>query len=190
MDLRGRLIDITKDLLSGEFRITIGVYQIPSGIDALREGILRISLKKWREKRSLTANAYYWTLVTKIADEINRSQIEVHNLLLRRYGTIEVLDGTVVTMMIPDTDEAEQKTLMAETYHVKPTSKTKIGTDGRTYRAYVMIKGSSDYDSKEMSRLISGTAQDAKEIGIEILPKEELERIMQAYEKHCANKRR
>lgn len=189
MDLRGRLIDITKDLISGEFKITLGVLMIPSGIDALRDVPLRITLKQWRSKRSLTANGYYWTLVTKISEVLNRSQAEVHNLLLRRYGTIEVLDGTVVTMMIPDTEEAEKKTLMAETYHVKPTSKTKVGKNGRTYRAYVMIKGSSEYDTKEMARLIDGTVADAKEMGIDTLSKAELERMMESYEKHSADRR-
>lgn len=177
MEIRGRLIDIVRSL-SGEFRITFGVQVIPKGIDALRDVDLRITLKRWREKRSLSANAYYWVLVGKIADHLNASQNAVHNILLRRYGQIELIDGEPVTMMIPDTQEAEEKVENAETYHLKPTSHTRTGKDGKVYRAYRMIKGSSEYDSKEMATLIDGAVSEAKHMGIETLPDEEIERMI------------
>ena len=189
MELKGRLIDIVKDLLTGEFRITLGVLQISSGIDALREGPISITLKKWREKRSLTANAYYWVLVTNIAAHLHESQSAVHNILLRRYGTLEIVDGSHVTLFIPDTDEAYDKALNAETYHIKPTSFTKEGKDGRRFRAYRMIKGSSEYDTLEMSRLIDGAVQEAKGMGLETMDPEEIARMMENYAKYHSDRR-
>jgi hypothetical protein len=44
-----------------------------------------------------------------------------------------------------------------------------------------MIKGSSEYDTKEMSRFIDGIVAEAKELGIETLPPAELETMMKAW---------
>ena len=47
----------------------------------------------------------------------------------------------------------------------------------------MMLKGSSEYDTKEMSHLIDGLVSECKEMGIETLPPEELERMMAAYDR-------
>lgn len=180
MEFRGRLVDIVRDFLTGLFRITLEVAEIPSGIDAIREKDLRISLTRWRQKRTLTANAYYWVLVGKIAEHVKASTDEVHNILLRRYGKLEIIDGATVTVMIPDTDEAEEKTLRSVDYHIKPTSKTLTGNDGIRYRVYRMLRGSSDYDSKEFAALVDGAVAEAKHMGIETLPEEQLQQMKEA----------
>lgn len=189
MRMRGRLIDVLRDHYSGEYRIVIGVRQVPSGIDALREGDLSINLEKWREKRSISANAYYWTLVGKIADLTHAPTSEIHNRLLRDYGQLEMVDGTLLTVMVPETDEAMKKVDRSTLYHLKPTSHVFESKDGRTFRAYFVIKGSSEYDTKEMSTLIDGVVQEAQEMGIETLPQDEVRRMMEAYEKHFAGGR-
>lgn len=183
-ELRGRLLDIVRDYITNAFRITIEVRQIPKGIDELFETDLKISLKKWRDKRSLTANAYYWVLVTKIADATGLPNAKVHNMLLRRYGVPELMDGDLMTVMVPN--DQDEEILMKEIYHLKPTSHTKAGKDGKVFRAYILMKGSSDFDTKEMATLIDGTVQEAKDLGIETLPHEDLERMMEDYEKHFA----
>ena len=50
-----------------------------------------------------------------------------------------------------------------------------------TFNAYAMIKGSSEYDTKEMSHFIDGIVAEAKELGIETLPPDELESMMKAW---------
>lgn len=182
MEMRGRLIDIVRDIFSGEFRITLGVYQVPNSIDALRDAELHISLKKWKNKRSLTANAYYWVLVSKIADAIHAPQGVVHNKLLRDYGQLEMVDGSLLTVMVPETPEAMARVDRADLYHLKPTGHMVEGKDGRQFRAYFVIKGSSEYDSKEMATLIDGAVEDAKELGLETLPEDEVRRMMEAYD--------
>lgn len=186
MKLRGKLVDIVRDLLTGVFRITFEVRTIPSGIDALRDADLALSLSKWRDKRSLTANAYYWVLVTKIADATGLPNAKVHNMLLRRYGVPELMDGDLMTVMVPN--DQDEEILMKEIYHLKPTSHTKAGKDGKVFRAYILMKGSSDFDTKEMATLLEGTIQEAKDLGIETLPPDEIERMMEAYEKHSTNR--
>lgn len=182
MELKGKLVNITRHLGSGQFWITLGVEAIPEGLASLQEKILAITLKQYREKRSLNANAYYWRLVGEMAAYMKHPQQVVHNELLRSYGTLDTVEGENLMIFIPDTIEAEEKVLMQETYHLKPTSMTKITDDGRAFRAYLVIKGSHEYDTQEMSRLIDGAVSEAKQMGIETLPPEEIERMMRAYE--------
>lgn len=122
--------------------------------DALRKNEkLVFSVKEYKKKRSLDANAYYWVLVTKLAKVLNLSKPHLHNLLLRRYGQPEIIDGQMVFLVLPDSESGTRKADEAETYHIRPTSQVKTGVDGKMYRTYVMLRGSSTYNTAEMSEL-------------------------------------
>ena len=139
-------------------------------------------IKKHRQKRSLDANGFYWKLVTGIAEATHVSKNEVHNILLRRYGQAEGVDGRLVTVYIPDTEKAEKQALMAEDYHIKPTSYVQTGSKGQVFRAYVLLRGSRTYDSREMSILIDGAIHEAEQMGIKVeLTPAEMERYGQHY---------
>lgn len=164
--------------------ITLEVSGEAEDIEKLKDKKLTVELKQYREKRSLDANSFYWVLVGKLAGVFGQSNAWMHNYLLRRYGQIMVIDDQGVYTVLPDTDEAQKAIDEAETYHLKPTSQVKPGKGGKMYRTYMMLRGSSDYDTKEMSRLIDGLVSECKEAGIETLPPEEIERMMESYEKH------
>lgn len=136
-------------------------------------------LEEYKEKkhRSLTQNAYYWQLLEKMAVKKRIPKSEIHNINLRHLGLTETIDGKKITILIPDTDEAEKKALQAETYHIAPTRQIKVGTDGLTYRFYIMLRGSHDMNATEMSALIELAVQDAKELGIETLTPQELQHM-------------
>lgn len=138
-------------------------------------------IKEHKNKRTLTQNSYYWQLLTKLADVQRLSKNRVHNMMLRSYGQIELIDDKACYIVIPDTDIAEESALEADTYHIKPTSQVKSGKDGAMYRTYMLLRGSSTYNTHEMSILLDGLIQEAKLQGIETLPPHELER-MRAYE--------
>ena len=141
----------------------------------------KVALKvcKHRAKRSLDANAYYWTLLGRLAAALNISNNYCHNIMLRRYGVLEEFDGKPVYIVIPDTEEAEKKAEESETYHIKPTSNVREGNDGNMYRTYILLKGSHGYDTAEMSRLISGLVDECKQCGIETMTPDELARMME-----------
>lgn len=117
-------------------------------------------------KRSLDENAYYWVLVGRIAKAIGSSMTEVHNLNLRRYGVPFLVDGKTVYAYLEDTPEVEKSVLQNETVHMKPTSSVKEGNGGRMYRAYMILKGSHDMDTTEMSVLIDGAISECREMGL------------------------
>lgn len=189
MDSTGKIIQISKDFETKGILVTLLLTDVSVQVLQVLKGLekLSVSIKQFRKKRSLDANAYYWKLLTKLAEAIKVSKSRAHNLILRKYGQTEVIDGQLIRMLIPDTEESEIKALEAETYHIKPTAQVKEGKDGILYRTYVMLRGSSSYDTREMSELIDGLIADCKELGIETLPPDELERMMKAYEKKYSN---
>ena len=48
----------------------------------------------------------------------------------------------------------------------------------------ILIKPSHEYNSAEMAKLIRGTIEEEKWLGIETIPPEELKRMMEALEEH------
>ena len=134
-----------------------------------------------KEKRSLTQNAYYWKLCGMVAKATGVSSSEIHNLNLRAIGLFEEFDGQRVVTYIPNTEQAEQWALNSDTVHLKPTSQIKQGEDG-TYRAYVMLRGSHSFNTKEFTALLNLMIQDAKAQDIEVLPPAELEHLRELAE--------
>ena len=163
--------------------ITFEVYEGQPAIQMAqkyKDGV-RVALKvtKYSEKRSLDANAYYWQLLTKLAGVLKISNNYCHNVMLRRYGVLEEFDGEPMYCVIPDTDEAEKKADESEKYHIKPTTNVREGTDGIMYRTYMVLKGSHEYTTAEMSRLISGLVDECKQCGIETMTPDELARMFE-----------
>lgn len=189
MEGKGKLAGIARNWQNGRIQLTFEFEQdISSTIDDLKEDVLTITAKKFRRKRSLDANAYYWQLLSKLADRLEVSKPYLHNQMLRKYGENEVIDGKTVFLVVPDSDDGARRADEAETYHIKPTSEVKYGADGTAYRTYIMLRGSSTYDTKEMSTLINGLVSDCREQGIETMPSEEFERMMAMYDQSWRKK--
>lgn len=179
MEMTGKLKDVSVDWKTGQYNISFTVNEKPhESINELAAcEKLRIDFRKFRKKRSLDANAYYWVLITKIAGKLGTSNTEIHNEMLCKYGQVETIDGSVMTLILDD-EILWQK---LEALHLKPTSRTRILDNGKLYRVYFVMRGSSTYDSGEMSRLIDGVVSEAKELGIETLPPEELRRMVETW---------
>ena len=137
-----------------------------------------LKVSKYRAKRSLDANAYYWSLLGKLAAALNISNNYCHNIMLRRYGVPEEFDGKPVYIVIPDTDEADKKASESETYHIKPTANVREGNDGNMYRTYILMRGSHGYDTAEMSRLISGIRDECQQCGIPVETPDEIAQLL------------
>lgn len=187
MTYRGTIKNLSLDWITRKPEVTLQLDARAEDIEKLKDKPLSVELKQYRKKRSLDANAYYWKLITDLSEKLGQSKDYMHNHMLRKYGQVEIIDGQAVYTVIPDTDEAQKKVDEAQTYHLKPTSQVKAGRGGLMYRTYMMLRGSSDYNTKEMSCLINGLVSECKDVGIETMTPDELERMMQAYgKKHNA----
>ena len=145
---------------------------------------LTLEIKVYREKRSLDANAYYWVLITKLAKKVETSNSELHNAMLSNYGFPELIDGQLARIPIPDTEEAEATVRKATAYHLRQTTQVKEGRDGVSYRTYILMRGSSSYNTEEMARLIEGLISECKEAGMpdaEIMTPDEKQQLKERY---------
>ena len=176
MESKGKLINVTRDILSGKLNVTFQLSTEP--IDELNElakmDAVDIVAKKHKKKRSLDANAYFHVLVGKIADKIHISKTHCKNILIGRYGQQEFLeDGKPIVIK---SNVSVEKMLEQEFLHTVPCG-TKL-ENGIEVVFYKVFRGSHTYDTKEMSILIDGTVQEAKDLGIETIPPAELERMV------------
>ena len=124
-------------------------------------------VKEHKEKRSLNANAYAWALIGKIADALRTSKDEVYITMLKRYGQSEIV--SVLSDICVDG--------YFKYFEECGTSTVK----GKQFTHYKIFKGSSEYDTREMSVLIDGIVSDAKELGIEVLPPHEIKNLIERW---------
>lgn len=178
----GQIREVLRDLKGG-WRLTFTIDQPPEAeeMQALTGKQLEITARPKRERRTLDANSYYWVLISKLAKAVGTSNTRMHNLIMRSYGTPEDIDGEIVTVSLPESEQAENKALEAETFHLKPTAELVIGDYGKVYRTYILMRPSHEMDKREFSALINGLVEECKAQGIETLPPEELERMLSAW---------
>ena len=179
MDTTGKLTGVMRSFDGNSIVITLEVDPTAAGqIENLRaQDKLSIKVVKYREKRSNDANAYFHVLVAKIADERTISKARSKNELICKYGQPELLpDGSP---MIYKTNAPVDYMLELESIHCIPV---KYGIEnGKEVVFYKIYRGSHTYDTKEMSVLIDGTVEDAKELGIDTITPDELERMKQEW---------
>jgi hypothetical protein len=133
------------------------------------DGVLTIEVSREKKKRSLDANAYFHVLVNKIAGVVGASITSVKNRLIREYGQYEYIDGHIPTLLVKP--EYLDEFLNSEAIHLK-----QEGMEGDRARMAVM-RGSHTYNTEEMAHLIDGAVAEAKDLGIETLPPDEIRRI-------------
>lgn len=169
MRFTGKIQNVSREWTTGQFHITFSMNEASAinEVDSLKDlDQLSIEAKKYRAKRSLDANAYCWVLLTKIAEVVKSSKDEIYEDMLQKYGFLyKDEDGYIVMTLKSDVDIS------------KVQGHWKAYKNNGKFTSYLMIKGSSDYDTREMSHFIDQIVSEAKELGIETLPPDELERM-------------
>lgn len=165
-NLKGRIKGIEPFFVEGKAILTIEVDNPQMGELGALQGDLRIDISEWREKRSLNANAYFHVLSDKLADATRMSKPEMKNYLLYLYGQKERdRNGQLIAIKT----NADRDTLMqSKDFHFWDYKAAPDGT-----AMYILLKHSSELDSREMSVLIDGVIEECKTYGIETkTPKE------------------
>lgn len=175
METRGRIESITRDWRSEKLIIGFLVDSVPTDLEDLQGKDLDVVAKVHREKRSLNANAYFHVLSGKIAEKAGTSLNHEKNRLIREYGQYEVIDGMIPTLTAKE--KYEDKMLDMEGVHLKVVERPGIVVK------MAVMRGSHTYNTAEMSRLIDATVEEAKELGIETMTPDQLERMKAAWTK-------
>ena len=130
-----------------------------------------LTIKPIMDGRSLSANAYAWVLMDKIAKALRTTKEAVYREFIRKVGSFNILKiKSYAADRFIERWELNGLGWVAE----------KMGrSDGMT--DVVAYYGSSSYDTFEMSILIDEIVTEAKDLGIETMPPDELERLIQSW---------
>ena len=140
-------------------------------IGTLEDAEYELSIKKVGKKRSLNANAYFHLLVGEIAEKMNIGLEQCKANMNIEYGTIaRDEDGKKIGFMLPQSADVN-----ALYKYTKWFDEREI--NGKMFNCYIVFKETHTLDSKEMARLIDGTVQEAKQLGIETATPDELARM-------------
>lgn len=159
IESKARLVDIAKDYQSGRFRLTFEMESfLPNMVDAIRDVCLRLSIKKWKKKRSLDANALYWVINSQMAQVLDTTPEELHEELLQRYGLLDTTDDGHISITVRANVDMRRIDGHWRLY--------KVSRDGK-WKSYLRIRGTSEYDTAEMAYFIERVIEDARELGID-----------------------
>ena len=115
----------------------------------------KYEIKEHRQKRSLSQNAYCWELIGQIADSLRKSKEDVYFQMLKDYGQSEIMS------VRSDINIAG---------YFKYDEEAGTGqVNGKEFTHYKVYKGSSEFDTREMSIFIDGVIQEAQALDIQTL---------------------
>ena len=167
IELTGRLKSDVSFNAYGQPQITFVVNERSDALKMVDEHRddekLTIKVEKFREKRSLNANNYAWHLINEIANVTRQSKDDIYLKLLKRYGQSAMVS---VEADIPALDFFKYGEEIGE------------GTvKGKLFKHYRVYKGSSEYNTLEMSIFIDGVVSEADDLGIQTMTPNELAKM-------------
>lgn len=187
IEFTGRLVGVSRDWKTNQIHITFSLNEQGrlASVDDIKDAEkLAITVKKWRKKRSLNANNYAWQLMTELAHARGTSKEEIYELMLRDYGAYELDEnGSVAIISVLEYIDCGKFGI-----HVEFAGKGHVGD--KVFNHYRVIKGSSEYDTKEMSVFIDGIVSECKAEGIDTITPNELAQMKASwkgteYESQC-----
>ena len=146
------------------------IAELASYIDSLKDDKeYKLEVKELKEKRSLSANNYFWAMCDKLAEKLRIGKTEIYRSYIKEIGgnndVVCCLDKAVTALC-----EAWAGRGLGWIYDLED-SKLDGCTNIRLYY------GSSTYDKDQMSRLIELAKQDCIENDIPTWDEEELQRL-------------
>lgn len=181
MQFTGKLVDVALDFFSGKYRLTLEVNEqqsLAEGYDEIKDcEKLAVKITKYRQKRSLDANAFCWKLLHEMAGKLGKPAEDIYRDYIRSFGVCEIIP------IRKDAVERWRREWQTKGYGWI----TENMGECRTLKGYYNIKcfyGSSSYTTQEMSQLIDAIVQDCKDLGIDTATYDEIERIKMLWQQN------
>lgn len=142
-------------------------------VATLIDGDYTLEIHKKKKKRSINANDYMWTLCEKLAFELSKNDKVYTKLDIYRKAILEV--GIYKDFHLSN-DEAETLRHSWSMLGVGWISElVELGDETSIVRCYY---GSSQYNTKQFSRLLDYIIQDCKAVGIETETPDEIAKMV------------
>lgn len=126
-------------------------------------------IERKRKKRSNDANALCWKLCTEIANVLRTDKDSVYLEMLKRYGQSDIISVLSVVDV--------------KGYFKYFEEFGKGYVKGKEFTHYKVFKGSSQYDTREMSILLDGIIDEAKALDIEVISEREKSLLLEEWGK-------
>lgn len=187
--MTGKIIGAAINFANNKPTITFEINErgdFESMVDDLKDKEkLSIEVKPYREKRSLDANAYFFSLVDKLSKKLNIPKTEIYRNAIKEIGgvseTVCVRESAVERLC--DGWRKNGLGWQTDTFPSKIEGCTNV----------ILYYGSSTYDKEQMSRLIDNIVQDCQAVGIDTRTPEELANLISLWgsnEKHPTKEHR
>ena len=167
MRVSGKIVGANIDFKTGKPTVSFAVNErndFEQMVDQLKDcERLSIEVKPFRPRRSLDSNNYAWALITEIGNVLRANKEDIYLLMLQRYGQSEIIS---VLSHIPIHEYVK---------YCEEAGESKL--NGKLFKHYKVYKGSSEFDTREMSIFIDGVVSEAKELGIQTLTPNELAKL-------------
>lgn len=182
-ELSGIIKDLSPDIKSGKMVLSLVINERQSAMnlyDELHEAEkLSVNIDKYREKRSLNANKYMWKLCGDLAEVLSDEKV--------KYTKEDIYRDAIKEIGVWYDDEVEPEKVawrrkaweMIGTGWI--TERVDFSADGEReiIRFYY---GSSQYNTKQMSRLIDNIVQDCEAVGIDTKTPNEIANMLSLWE--------
>lgn len=178
MKLKGRIKDLNLAFLSGKPQLILEIDEKSALIaeyDKLKaRDNLSIEVKPYRPKRSLSANAYAWVLMDKIAESQGITKEEVYLHHIKQVGIFKI--ATIC-------DEAVNTLITGWSMNGVGWIGEKLDSSNiKGFTDVVLYYGSSTYNTKQMTRLIDNIIQDCNSLGIETKTPDDIANMLSLWE--------
>lgn len=120
-------------------------------------------IKENSRHRTLTQNAYAWSLINELANKLNLSKEETYLKMLKDYG-----QSTILSIL----KEVDINGFF-KYYEIIGESELK----GKIFIHIKVFKGSSQFNTKEMAIFLNGIIQECESVGIPTLTEEQIKKL-------------
>ena len=122
------------------------------------------------KRRSLDANAYAWALMNQLSEKVGRPAVDIYRDMIR-----DVPGASEVIIVRDDAAETFVHDWMGKGIGWQCEKVDNTFLPG--YTALQVYRGSSEYDTKQMSRLVDLIAQECKQQGIPTMTPDEIAKL-------------
>lgn len=143
-------------------------------LEKLQDKDISAKFEIFREKRSLSANAYAWVLIGKLAEAMEQPDVDIYRSHIKDMGIYRDVEVDA---------DAENTLIHAWSSYGLGWLAERVDF-GETENKVVLrlYYGSSVYNTKQMSRFINGIVQDCTALGIETMTPQRIEELIKMSE--------
>lgn len=153
--------------------MTFAVDDMP--VEDLR-GSLRLSVKKWKDKRSNQANKLLWDMLGTIAIESGEDKWQVYLEMLKKYGKFTYV--LIKPNALESLRETWRETEVLGNVEVNGTTATQV----------ICYFGTSSMDTAEFSKFIDHVKDEMVALDLQPPCSEDMRRAIEYYDKYNAKK--